>query len=252
MLMTMKALSEAARAVCYVTAEAIDRARAATDGDARAAAAGRAGLLTPIAKAWSTDVGCQVTSLGVQVHGGMGFIEETGAAQFYRDCRILPIYEGTNGIQAMDLALRKLTLDGGEPVRAMLAELAALSEGLAADPDWRVAGANLRAALAALGSGTEQMAGFLAREPNRAAAGCSPYLRMWGLTLGAHLLAKGAQKARALLRSGTAEDAGHLEDRISVARFFAEQLLPEAPALLPAVTAAPDLLYAIPEERWAG
>jgi hypothetical protein len=252
MLMTMKALTEAARAVCYVTAEAIDRGRAAGEDAAREAALGRAGLLTPIAKAWSTDVGCQVTSLGVQVHGGMGFIEETGAAQYYRDCRILPIYEGTNGIQAMDLALRKLTLDGGEPLRAMLAEMAAqVNAILAADAAFHLASANLAAAVTALRAATDTMLSFLSQEPNRAAAGCSPYLKMWGLTLGAHLLAKGAVKARALLDAG-AGDAGHLADRIAVARFFAEQLLPEAPALLPAVTGTTELLYAIPEERLAG
>ncbi len=130
MLMTMKALVEATRAVCYVTGETVDRARRAESEAAREAARGRLEVLTPIAKAWSSDVGCQVTSLNIQVHGGMGFVEETGAAQHYRDARIAPIYEGTNGIQAMDLVMRKLTLDGGRPVADLMAAMAGTAAGV--------------------------------------------------------------------------------------------------------------------------
>ena len=122
-LMTMKALTQAARAICLVTAKETDVARRAKDPAQRAAAANRVALLTPIAKAFSTDIGCEVASMGVQVHGGMGFIEETGAAQIYRDARILPIYEGTNGIQAIDLVARKLPLEGGKVVAGYIAEL---------------------------------------------------------------------------------------------------------------------------------
>ena len=253
MLMTMKALTEAARAVCYVTAEAIDRARAAGDDEERERAQGRVEVLTPIAKAWSTDVGCEVTSLGVQVHGGMGFIEETGAAQHYRDVRVLPIYEGTNGIQAMDLAMRKLGLAGGEPLDALLDGLDDIGSAIQeADTEFHMATANLVGAQAALRGATDRMRDFLGREPNAAAAAATPYLKMWGLTLGAHLLAKGAMKARELLNAGGAVDAGHLQDRIAVARFFCEQLLPEAPAQLAAIGAGADILYAVPEERLAG
>ncbi len=123
MLLTMRALTRAARAICYATAVAIDRSHRAKDAAARKAAQERAALLTPIAKAFSTDIGIEVASLGVQVHGGMGFIEETGAAQHYRDARIAAIYEGTNGIQAIDLVTRKLPLSGGETVKAYIAEL---------------------------------------------------------------------------------------------------------------------------------
>src|SRR5436853_2061753 len=121
MLLTMRALTRAARAICYATAGAIDGSHG--QGDAAAAADGRAALLTPIAKAFSTDIGIEVASLGVQVHGGMGFIEETGAAQHLRDARINPIYEGTNGIQAIDLVTRKLPLSGGEAVRGRIAAM---------------------------------------------------------------------------------------------------------------------------------
>ena len=124
-LMTMKALTQAARAICLVTARETDVSRRAKDVAERAAAAHRVALLTPIAKAFSTDIGCEVASIGVQIHGGMGFIEETGAAQHYRDARILPIYEGTNGIQAIDLVTRKLPLEGGKVVEAYIGELKA-------------------------------------------------------------------------------------------------------------------------------
>ncbi len=123
MLLTMRALTQAARAICYATAIALDRSHLANDADDRKAAADRAALLTPVAKAFSTDIGIDVASLGIQVHGGMGFIEETGAAQHYRDARIAAIYEGTNGIQAIDLVTRKLPLNGGETIKAFIAEL---------------------------------------------------------------------------------------------------------------------------------
>src|SRR5690606_11487413 len=121
-LLTMKAMTRAARAICYATAAEIDKSRHAETDAERRAAGDRAALLTPIAKAFSTDIGCEVASMGVQVHGGMGFIEETGAAQYYRDARILPIYEGTNGIQAIDLVMRKLPLGGGQLIRDVIAE----------------------------------------------------------------------------------------------------------------------------------
>ena len=123
MLLTMRALTRAARAICYATAVALDRAHRSTDDGARKAANERAALLTPVAKAFATDIGTEVASLGVQVHGGMGYIEETGAAQHLRDARILPIYEGTNGIQAIDLVMRKLPLAGGETVKSFIGDL---------------------------------------------------------------------------------------------------------------------------------
>ena len=119
MLLTMRALTRAARAICYATAVALDRAQRSPDDAARTAAHERASLLTPVAKAFSTDIGNEVASLGVQVHGGMGYVEETGAAQHYRDARIAAIYEGTNGIQAIDLVTRKLPLAGGATVNGL-------------------------------------------------------------------------------------------------------------------------------------
>src|SRR5450631_1122595 len=132
MLLTMRALTGAARAICYATAVAIDRSQRGKTEAARKAGDQRASLLTPVAKAFSTDIGIEVASLGVQVHGGMGYIEETGAAQHYRDARILPIYEGTNGIQAIDLVTRKLPLEGGKVVATYIAELDATAAELSA------------------------------------------------------------------------------------------------------------------------
>src|SRR5690606_26622498 len=130
-LLSMQAMTQVARAICYLTAHAIDMARLAGDDAATRRWSERAGLLTPIAKAFSTDLGVEIASLGVQVHGGMGYIEETGAAQHYRDIRIAPIYEGTNGIQAIDLVTRKLPLSGGEAVRGFIGELKAIAAAAA-------------------------------------------------------------------------------------------------------------------------
>src|SRR5690606_14069207 len=123
MLMTMRANVEAMRCLIYLNGAALDRAHHGPDAEAREKAMGLAELLTPLSKAWCTDLGVEMASLAVQVHGGMGFIEETGVGQYYRDARILPIYEGTNGIQALDLVGRKLSLRGGAPVRDMLADI---------------------------------------------------------------------------------------------------------------------------------
>ena len=173
MLLTMRALTNAARAICYATAVALDRSHRAADAAARQAAHERASLLTPIAKAFATDVGSEVASLGIQVHGGMGYIEETGAAQLYRDARIAQIYEGTNGIQAIDLVTRKLPLSGGAAVRAYLAELwRTVAEVEASnDPAFGATGTALRAAVDAFGKTTEWLLERIEREPQTRARG---------------------------------------------------------------------------------
>src|SRR5437660_6810719 len=152
MLLQMRAMTAAARTICYATAVALDVAARAKDSKVRADAAARGALLTPIAKAFSTDIGNEVAYLGVQVHGGMGFIEETGAAQHYRDARITAIYEGTNGIQAIDLVTRKLAANGGAAVWALLDQLSATVKQVEAsnDPGFGTAGVKLREALEAL------------------------------------------------------------------------------------------------------
>ncbi|WP_300539552.1 acyl-CoA dehydrogenase [Sphingosinicella sp.] len=234
-LMTMRGLTEAARALTYLNAAAVDRAHAEIDELARREAQALADLLTPVTKAFSTDVGVEVASLGVQVFGGMGFIEETGAAQHYRDARIAPIYEGTNGIQAMDLVGRKLPQGRWKSLFAdMRADFAQTAE----------LAPYLEDALAALESATIWLAEG-GGDDN--AAGATPYLRMFGLTVGGWLLAKQAAAAAERLAAGEGDPA-FLNAKIVTARFFAEQFLPQAAALLGPVTRGAETLFAIPEE----
>ena len=176
MLMTMRALTQAARTICYATAMALDRAERGSDKAARQAAHARASLLTPVAKAFSTDIGVEVASLGVQVHGGMGFIEETGAAQYYRDARIAPIYEGTNGIQAIDLVTRKLPLGGGAVVEAFLGELRGIVEAVNAtnDPALGWSGVRLEEAVESLARATHWLLAKLDKDTDEVLAGATP------------------------------------------------------------------------------
>ena len=225
MLITMRALTQAARSICYATALALDRAERGADKTAREAAHARASLLTPLAKAFSSDIGIEVTSLGVQVHGGMGFIEETGAAQLYRDARIAAIYEGTNGIQAIDLVTRKLPLLGGKAVETYLAELRGIVEAVNAtnDPALGWSGVRLEEALASLTRATSWMLINLEKDIDQALAGATPYLRLFSVAAGGCLL---AQQALAALRLNS--QAG---SRIALARFFAENIAVQAPSL---------------------
>ncbi|RWP74340.1 acyl-CoA dehydrogenase [Mesorhizobium sp.] len=217
-LLTMKALTQIARAISYSCAHAIDNARISS-GDEATHWQERANLLTPLAKAFSTDVGVEVASLGLQVHGGMGFIEETGAAALYRDARIAPIYEGTNGIQAIDLVARKLPLGGGEHVRGYIAELKAVAsqvrtsnlQGFGRTAD------GLDKALDNVCEATRFLQGLLADgRSDEALAGATPYLRLISLAAGGAYLARGALAD---------------QSRIALCRFFAENLLGEAGAL---------------------
>jgi len=228
MLMQMRALTAAARTICYATAVALDMSVRATDPKARGLAAARGALLTPIAKAFSTDIGNEVSSLGVQIHGGMGFIEETGAAQHYRDARITPIYEGTNGIQAIDLVTRKLAAQGGASVWALLEELTGIVRQVEAsnDPAFGTTGAKLRDALGSLDRTSRWLLERLASAPNDALAGATPYLRLFGSALGGCMLAGEALAARNL-----AGGAGDALRHVTLARFFAENISVQAPSL---------------------
>ncbi len=236
MLMTMKALAGAARAICFVTAESIDRSRRAADRAERDKASERASLLTPVAKAFSTDIANEVASLGIQVHGGMGYIEETGAAQHLRDARIAAIYEGTNGIQAIDLVQRKLSLSQGDTVRR---ELADMGEVIGALGETNAASFGemelcLREAVDALERATSFMLDASAAHPNEALAGATPYLRLFAIARGGTLLAKGARAAHRLSNAGNNNPL--LAERIVSARFFAENIAPAAHGLAREVT----------------
>lgn len=232
MLLTQKAMIEAARAICLANAVAIDLARHGDTADIRGAAKAREELLTPISKAWSTDMAVDVTSLGVQIHGGMGFIEDTGVAQHFRDARIAPIYEGTNGIQSIDLIGRKLALDGGEAVRTFLAEAAEVAASCAhGDAGLASIGAELARAHAACAEATSWLQAAMRSSPYEALPGSQPYLQMMGLLAGGFYLARGALAARRMMAE-EGQDQAFLGTRISVAQFFAEQLLPRAVSLL--------------------
>jgi alkylation response protein AidB-like acyl-CoA dehydrogenase len=243
MLATMRATTMAARAICLATAHALDRSHLEADHDTRRDAAHLAALLTPVAKAYATDVACEAASLGIQVHGGMGFVEETGAAQFYRDARILPIYEGTNGIQAIDLVTRKLPLEEGEVATRYIGELAATAAevGAANHAAFGLMGERLAAAVDALRDATRWMQRALAEHHEDALAGATPYLRLFGLAAGGVYLARGAL---ACVSEGAADSP-----QVALARFFAEQIAVAAPGLATAVTSGGAALFSIEPER---
>ena len=232
MLLAMRAQTQAARALCYATAMALDRSERGTDAALRKAGHERASLLTPVAKAFSTDIGIAVASLNVQVHGGMGFIEETGAAQLYRDARIAAIYEGTNGIQAIDLVTRKLPMSGGGAVRTYIDELRAIVEAVTAsnNPAFGWTSVRLGDAVESLARATQWLLGLSDKDADSALAGATPYLRLFGLAAGGCML---ADEALAALRLAGDADA---PARIAVARFFAENQTPAAAGLAATVT----------------
>ena len=250
MLMTMKALTAAARAICFMTAESIDRSRQENDKAAQERVAGRASLLTPVAKAFSTDIGNEVASLAIQVHGGMGYIEETGVAQFLRDARIAAIYEGTNGIQAIDLVQRKLGLSEGAVVGREIADMRTSVAALA-ESNAEIFGemdSCLTDALDALERATAFMLKTSSAHPQDALAGAAPYLRLFALARGGTALAKGALAAQRLLAAGNRDPA--LPGRIATARFFAENIATGAGGLERDITRGSGSVHAGAAALW--
>ena len=246
MLMTMKSNVEAMRALMYENAAAMDRAERHPDADERARQDALAALYTPLSKGWGTDVGCEVTSLAVQVFGGMGYIEESGVAQHMRDLRIAPIYEGTNGIQALDLVFRKLPMDGGSVAASLIEQMNDTAASLAGT-DLADIGERLSAAVADAATAGEYLGSMLASNPNAAAAGATPFMRLLGTVVGGWFHAKMAAVASALIKAeGDDEQA---VDKIATARFYAEQILPTTAGLVVPVTGGESSLYAIPAAR---
>ena len=235
MLLSMRATSEAARALAYYTAAATDRARHEPVAAARALAQRRVDLLIPVVKAWSTDIGLEAASTNIQIHGGMGFIEETGAAQHFRDARIALIYEGTNGVQAQDLVGRKLARDQGAAARELIVEMRACDGELAASSgELARLRAPFGAGIAALDAATALLLDRYAAAPASALAGSVPYLRLMGIVAGGWLMAKSALAAERRLTRGDG-DQRFAKAKIATARFYAEHILATAPALLPAI-----------------
>ncbi len=230
MLLSMKSKTAASRAICFMTARMIDLAERSGDEKARSAAHAMASLLTPVAKAFATDMGVEVASEGIQVHGGMGYVEETGAAQHLRDARISPIYEGTNGIQAIDLVARKLPVDGGEAVRRHIASLRESIADIAASnvPGFGDTASRLEDAVTALEEATAFLLGVIGDDITIALAGAGAYTRLFGITSGAVYMAGGALK-----RSRGDKDGS--SSAVALARYYAENHAIEAPGLAKAI-----------------
>ena len=248
MLMTMRALAEAGRALAYYAAGQLDIAHRHQDAAARAAAQSRVDLLIPIVKGWCTENGSEAAWNGVQIHGGMGFIEETGAAQYMRDAKIAEIYEGANGIQANDLIGRKVARDGAVEAKKMIAEMRDL-DGALADAGARCSGTrvSLTKAIDSLDRATDWLREQFKGDVRHAAAGAMPYLRLWGVTLG------GWQMARAMLAAmrdldAARGDANFLRSKIATARFYSERILPRAASYEAEATAGADALMAIADQ----
>ncbi|MHA7270318.1 acyl-CoA dehydrogenase [Arthrobacter sp. HLT1-20] len=247
MLLTQRAHLAAMRYLMLLDASYVDRSTHDPDPAVRARAAEIVGLLIPICKSFGTDLGNELTSLALQIQGGMGFIEETGAAQHVRDVRIAAIYEGTNGIQAADLVGRKLGIRGGASVLEFLASMreveTELTQGGAA---FASIGAELGRAFDALEEATRWMLRTGTTDPNAVLSGSTPFLRMWGLCTGAWML------ARAALAAAATDDASLAQSQLVLARFYAEQLLPASTGLLGAATAGSQDLFALDAHQLAG
>ena len=252
LLMEQKARTEALRAVGYYAAGQMDIANFSTDPAARKKAQATLELLTPIVKGWSTESSIELTSAGVQVHGGTGFIEETGAAQYYRDCRITAIYEGTTAIQANDYVGRKTarevnkeTGDVAFTARGLYKEILAFADGLAADAKLGDIGKILKEATQALVDTTEWVVGIYNTDPANAHAGSVPYLKLGGIVTGGWLLAKSAKIAQAKLDAG--ETDGYYKGKIATARYYAKHVLVQAQGLKTAITEGGPAVFGLDE-----
>ena len=251
MLMTMRACTEAMRAIAYVTAAALDNAARQPDTKVRQQHLTFAEYMIPIVKGWCTETAQETTYLGVQVHGGMGFIEETGAAQHYRDARIITIYEGTTGIQANDLIGRKTARDAGATARAVLAQIVKTADQLSASssPSLLAIGAALKKAAGAADTALSWMVPAYGQDIRAAHAGAVPYLKLWGIVTGGWQLGRGALAAARKLEAGEGDPA-FLKAKIATALFYAEALLPQADALAHTVAHGGKAVLALADEQY--
>ncbi len=248
MLMTMRSQVEAQRALAYYTATAMDRAATHPNPEEKARNQALVNFLIPIVKGWNTEQANEITSLGVQVHGGMGFIGETGAAQYYRDARITAIYEGTTGIQALDLIGRKTFSENGVTIRAVLedvtsvaAQLSTLGERFARYQ------ANLVAAIGQASECVDYILANFGTDPQKPAAGSVPFLKLMGILLGGWQMARAALIAQSKLAEEGA-DADFLNAKLMTAHFYGEHLLPQVGGLASAILGGAESVLAMPEE----
>jgi alkylation response protein AidB-like acyl-CoA dehydrogenase len=244
MLMLMKAGTEAMRALAFTAAAEIDRARLAKDPARAARHHARVELFTPIVKGWLTEMAQELTSYGIQIHGGMGFVEETGSAQYYRDARITTIYEGTTGIQANDLVGRKTLANEGKVLAELLQDMQATAAGLRARRDLAGLGEALQGGVEAARTGCGWLLERARQDRNVAGAASVNWLMLLGYVCGGWLLGQSALKAAMRLESGGGDES-FLEAKIVTARFYCEHLLPRAHACLAAIEAGPDSMMAL-------
>jgi 3-(methylsulfanyl)propanoyl-CoA dehydrogenase len=251
MLMLMKSQTEAMRALAYVTAAALDAAHLHPDKEARKRNQAFVDLVIPVVKGWCTETGIDVASLGVQVHGGMGFIEETGAAQHYRDARIATIYEGTTGIQANDLVGRKIAREAGATVKVLLAELRRFDGelGRSSSSDVRALRVSLAFAVESIAECVEFILAHAGKEPRVAFAGAVPFLKLMGIACGGWQMGRAMLVAEAKLAAQDG-DAKFYTAKIATARFFGDHVLSQAKGLRDAVVNGSDAVMALDEEQF--
>jgi len=249
MLMLMKSQAEAMRALAYTTAAAMDFAHKSENPAERKRHQAYVDLMIPVVKGWSTETGIEIASLGVQVHGGMGFIEETGAAQYLRDARITTIYEGTTGIQAMDLVGRKIAREGGETAKQWLAELKRFEAELARSkhPDVQSFKNQFAPGAQAVADCVEFIVASSAKDPRPAFAGAVPFLKLMGVVAGGWQMGRAALAAERALQGG---DRNFLEAKIATARFYADHVLVQAPALRNTVVNGAAGVMALSEDQF--
>jgi hypothetical protein len=252
-LLSMRSRVEASRALAYLTASWLDRAHGDPDAEERKRYMRQAEFMIPIVKGWATESGVDIASLGVQVHGGMGFIEETGAAQHLRDARIITIYEGTTGIQANDLVFRKLLLDGGATARQILAQVEqTIAECQASgNASVKAIGAKLAAAAGAIGKASMWIAANVQKDAGGVLAGAVPYLSLGGIVLGGWQMARAALAAEKYLAEKKAGySPAFLNGKIATALFFAQHMLPQASALAEEIMEGAQSVTAPGDEFW--
>jgi len=245
MLMTMRASTEGCRALATVAAAAYDAAHHHPDAEVRKQNALFYEFMVPLVKGYSTEMSLEVTSLGVQVHGGMGFIEETGAAQYYRDAKILTIYEGTTAIQANDLVGRKTSRDGGQTAKALAGQVEQTEKELLAhaNADAQAVGRRLKAARLAFFDVVEFVAGNTKSNPNDVFAGCVPYLMLTGNLMAGWQMGRSLLVAQAQLAAGVDQD--FMRAKISTARFYADHILTKVPGLRDSIVDGADAVTAL-------
>jgi len=244
MLMSMKAQTEAMRALAYFAAAALDQAKHHPDDKQRRRQQALIDLLTPIVKGWCTEQSVEIATTGIQVHGGMGFVEETGAAQFLRDARITTIYEGTTGIQANDLIGRKVAFEQGATAKAVIAAMRAVDGELAKHAELAAIRAPLAAGIDAVEAATNWLVATYPKDAKAASASAVPYLKLFGTVAGGWQMARAALIAQSRL-DAKAGDADFYRAKVVTARFYADHILPQAGALNHAVVHGADSVLAL-------